>query len=90
MTKPSQRTHGRRKLKLRLPSGKRTFHFEPRASAKAQCARCGKELHGVPTTKPQNYARSSRAPGRAWGGVLCPSCLSTEIRGLVRAAGNVA
>ncbi len=84
MTKPSQKTHGRRKLAVRLPSGERTFHFEPRASAPAQCARCGKELHGVPTTRVKSFARSSRAPSRQYGGVLCPNCLASEIRALVR------
>jgi len=88
MTKPSQKTHGRRKLAVSLPSGRRTLHFEPRAPSKAQCARCGRELHGVPTAKPQAYARSSRAPGRPYGGVLCPNCLSAEIRSLVRASGT--
>jgi large subunit ribosomal protein L34e len=84
MTRPSQKTHGRRKLPVRLPSGHRTFHFEPKTSAVAQCARCGKELHGVPTTRPQSFARSSRAPSRQYGGVLCSNCLAAEIRALVR------
>jgi large subunit ribosomal protein L34e len=86
MTNPHQRTHGRRRLPVRLPSGRRTLHFEPRAPAKAQCSRCGKELHGVPTFKPLRYSRSARAPSRPFGGVLCPNCLSTEVRALVRSS----
>lgn len=84
MTKPSQKTHGRRKLRVTLPSGRRTFHFQPRAHGKATCMRCGSELHGVPTNKPQNQARSSRAPSRPYAGILCPNCLSSEVRSLVR------
>ncbi len=88
MTNPHQRTHGRRRLAVRLPSGRRTLHFEPRAHAHGECARCGRELHGVPTTKPQNYARSSRSPSRPFAGVLCPNCLSAEVRNIVRATGT--
>ncbi|TMI24997.1 50S ribosomal protein L34e [Candidatus Bathyarchaeota archaeon] len=85
MTKPSQRGHRRRHVKVRLPSGKRTLHFQPRAHSRPTCSRCGAQLHGV-ISKRAGLPASSRRPTRPYAGVLCGNCLTSEIRQLVRSA----
>ncbi|TMI50531.1 50S ribosomal protein L34e [Candidatus Bathyarchaeota archaeon] len=89
MTRPSQRTSGRRKKVLTLPSGVRTIHFEAKAHRTAQCSRCGAELHGVVTGRPVGVAKSSRVPSRPFGGVLCGNCVASEIRRVARALGSI-
>ncbi|TMH96009.1 50S ribosomal protein L34e [Candidatus Bathyarchaeota archaeon] len=89
MTRPSQRTGGRRKKVLTLPSGIRSIHFEAKAHKSAHCSRCGEELHGVVTGRPVGVAKSSRVPSRPFGGVLCGNCLAFEIRRVARASGSI-
>ncbi|TMI30886.1 50S ribosomal protein L34e [Candidatus Bathyarchaeota archaeon] len=89
MTRPSQRTSGRRKKVLTLPSGVRAIHFEAKAHRTPQCSRCGAELHGVVTGRPVGVAKSSRVPSRLFAGVLCGNCLASEIRRVARASGSM-
>ena len=55
-----------------------TIHYRKRNPAKAQCAECGKELHGVPHVTPgvmRNMPKTKKRPERPYGGVLCSACM---------------
>jgi large subunit ribosomal protein L34e len=88
MTKPSQRTHGRRRKAVTLPSGRRTLHFLPRAHSKPTCSRCGSVLQGVISSRGSPSAASLRVPNRPFAGVLCHKCLSSEIRSRAHPTGT--
>jgi len=88
LTRPSQRTHGRRRKVLTLPSGTRTIHFSPKAHKGAHCSRCGAVLHGV-VTGTAAMAKSSRVPSRPFAGVLCGNCLASEVRRVARESGSM-
>jgi len=82
--KPSQKSRSLRRIKLRLPGGKPTLHFSPKAGGKPTCSICGTELHGVVSSRTGSKASTFRVPTRPYAGVLCHSCLSSQIRQLAR------
>lgn len=52
-------------------------------SAKHRCARCGREMHGMPRLlegKMSKIAKSKKMPERIYGGYYCASCTREILR----------
>lgn len=82
MVRPALRSRSLRRVYTRKPGGGVGVRYEKRKPGPARCARCGRRLNGVPRLRPpkiRRLSRTSKRPERAFGGVLCPSCLSTLI-----------
>lgn len=70
-----------RKVKVKLAS-RVTTQYRKRNPAKATCAECKKELHGVPRKRPYemiNLPKSLKRPERPYGGYLCSKCMRKKI-----------
>ena len=66
-----------RRVFRRTPGKRLALQYRPRKPGKAHCAKCGRELLGVPAKKRIALARvpkAKRRPERMFGGVLCSSC----------------
>ncbi|USN45973.1 MAG: 50S ribosomal protein L34e [Candidatus Woesearchaeota archaeon] len=69
-------------IKKKAPGGRQITHFRKRRPRQAVCAVCGTKLHGVPRLHPaeaRNTPKTMKRPERAYGGVLCASCLKVKI-----------
>jgi len=69
-----ERSKGRRRVKVKVPSGKVVIRYEQRKPKVAKCARCGKPLHGVPRLIPsklRKLPKTKKRPERPYGGYLC-------------------
>jgi large subunit ribosomal protein L34e len=87
MPRPSLRTNSLRKIRKKLPGGASIIHYVKKRPAKAMCAGCGKELHGVAsglTSKVRALSKTEKRPNRAFGGRLCSECSRKEIKNRIR------
>lgn len=76
-----------RKVLVKIAKGV-TTHFKKRNPAKAQCGKCGKELHGVPRARSvdmRNMPKTKKRPERPYGGVLCSACMRETMISKARA-----
>ncbi len=78
MPRPRHRTRSLRKIQKRTPGGRHIVHYEKRNKNWHKCAMCGKPLFGVPRDT-RNIPKSSKRPGRPYGGYLCAECLKKEL-----------
>ena len=81
----------KRRRAVTSPGGKHLVHFIKRNHGVATCAKCGKQLLGVPrrdSLNVQKVPRAKRAPHRPYGGVLCSRC-SRELIKLGEVVENV-
>lgn len=78
MPRPAHRSKSKRRVFVRIPSGKVVVRYERRHKGFYKCAICGKPLAGVPR-EPKKFAKSSRRPERPYGGYLCAECLRREL-----------
>ena len=72
-----QRTRSLRRIKKSLPGGRLVIRYEKRKPKKAHCAKCHKQLHGIPRERAvemRKLPKSQRRPERPYGGMLCSSC----------------
>lgn len=86
MTK-HERSRGRRRVKVKVPSGKVGIRYERRKPKAAKCAKCGKPLHGVPRLIPsklRKLAKTKKRPERPYGGYLCSKCMREVIKEKIR------
>jgi len=77
MPRGMHKSHTLRKVFVKTPGGKTTFHFRRRKPSKAKCADCKTELAGVPRELPRkmtNLPKTAKRPDRPYGGVLCSAC----------------
>ena len=82
-----ERSKGRRRVKVKVPSGRVVIRYEQRKPNVAKCARCGKPLHGVPRLIPsklRKLPKTKRRPERPYGGYLCSKCMKEVIKEKVR------
>lgn len=89
MPRPAHRTNFVIKKRVRTPGGRTVTHYTRRNHSVPKCARCGRPLAGVVSGLPKKvkrYSRTRKRPNRMFGGVLCPSCLATVLRFVVRSA----
>ncbi len=83
MVRGQYRSRTFNRVKLTTPGGRNIVHFEKKKPARAQCADCGKYLHGVPQgnkTTIKKLPKTQRRPERPYGGVLCSSCTRKLIK----------
>ena len=77
-----RKSRSKRKIYVRVPSGKVNIQFRKRKPAKAQCAECGAILKGVARVRANRLHRISKSekrPSRPFGGVLCTRCMRRQI-----------
>ena len=82
MVRPTYRSRSWRRVHVRTPGGSLVVRFERRKPGPARCARCGRELGGVPRLAPRRLRKlpkTAKRPERPYGGVLCGSCLAELI-----------
>lgn len=87
MPRPSLRTRSLRKIRKKLPGGASIIHYVKKKPAKAKCASCGKELHGVASglaAKVRSLSKTEKRPNRAFGGRLCSECSRKELKKRIR------
>lgn len=56
---------------------------EKKRSAKHHCARCGRELHGVPRmleADMKKFSKTQKRPERIFGGYYCANCTREILR----------
>jgi len=73
-----QKSRKHRMVSVRTPGGITKVVYKKKKPAKAQCAKCGETLKGVPTErmyKMTNMAKTRKRPERPYGGVLCSKCM---------------
>lgn len=78
MVRPSLRSRGLRRKKVRTPGNKLVTHHERKKPGIARCAVCKKPLHGVPRLNPsemRKLPKTKRRPERPFGGNLCSKCM---------------
>ena len=76
-----------RKIFVRTPGSKNVVHYRSRKPKKAHCAKCSKQLAGVPRELPAkmaNLPKTAKRPERPYGGVLCSACMRSVIRNKTR------
>jgi len=81
------RTRSWRRVIRRVPGGDIIVHYEKGRPKKARCAICGRELRGVPASRPyelSKLAKTEKRPERPYGGVICAKCLARGIREAIR------
>ncbi|RLG14556.1 MAG: 50S ribosomal protein L34e [Candidatus Nanohalarchaeota archaeon] len=72
-----------KKIKVRLPSGRRTMHFVKRKVGPALCAVCKTKLPGVASeraAKMRKISMAKKTVSRAYGGYMCAKCLRNKIK----------
>jgi len=87
LPRPRHRSRSPRRVYVRLPGGETVVHYEKRRPAPARCAICGRPLSGVPRLRAselRKLPKTAKRPERAYGGVICPSCLAKLIKKSVR------
>ncbi len=86
MVRPGLRSRSKKRLKRRTPGGRTTVIYRRRRHYVARCAVCGRELSGIPKDPKviRLGAKTVKRPERAFGGILCPNCLSEAIKLAVR------
>jgi large subunit ribosomal protein L34e len=65
------------KVKVRTPSGRIVINLRRRKPSFAECAVCGKQLHGIPrlvSAQMKKLPKTKRRPERPYGGYLCSTC----------------
>ncbi len=70
----------------RTPGSSNVIHYAKRKPKLGTCYRCGDMLKGIKRERQyimKKLPKSSKRPGRAFGGVLCSKCMRREI--IVRA-----
>ena len=77
-----RKSRSKRKIYVRVPSGKVNIQFRKRKPAKAQCAECGAILKGVARVRANRLHRipkTKKRPSRPFGGFLCTRCMRKQI-----------
>ncbi len=72
-----QKSKRHRTVRIRTPGGETKIVYKKKKPGKAQCARCGMVLKGVPTERSYKMRRTPKTkkrPERPYGGVLCSKC----------------
>lgn len=72
-----------KKIKVKTPSGRLTFHKRREKTNFLVCSKCGVILHGTPGgTRQQlkNLALSEKVPSRPYGSQLCSACVKNIFR----------
>ncbi|MEM4245167.1 MAG: 50S ribosomal protein L34e [Candidatus Nanoarchaeia archaeon] len=72
-----QKSRKHRKIRVVTPGGKTKIIYKKKKPSKAQCAKCGSILHGVPSQrvyKIKRMPKTKKRPERPYGGVLCSKC----------------
>lgn len=79
MPRPSVRRA--KKAAKRLPGGRWALHLKKSERAQAKCALCHKPLGGISLSRAEarKLPKSLKSVSRAYGGVLCSTCLKTKI-----------
>lgn len=86
MVRPLYRSRSYRRVHRRTPGGRSVTHYERRKNTPMRCGRCGNILSGVPTKEYERrrLPKSAKCPQRMFGGVLCPKCLKTILKKVVK------
>lgn len=82
MVEGKKKSRTLRRVNVRTPGGNVKTHYRPRKPKAAECASCGKVLHGVPrlnSAKMRNTPKTKKRPERPYGGVLCSACMRKKI-----------
>ncbi len=69
----SLKSKSKRIVYRRLPGGRTVKHLESKIPSKAHCAKCGRELNGIPR-RVRKLSKSERTVNRPFGGHYCSKC----------------
>ena len=88
--RPGLRSTSVKKVKVRLPGGVLTTHFDKAKPSHHECAGCGSQLHGLKRLHPIRYSNlsmSAKTVNRKFGGELCSKCSRERIKNSVKVIG---
>ncbi len=87
MVRRALRSRSLKRTQRKVPGGRTVTHYKMEKPSVARCAKCGKELKGVPKGRPseiRKLPKSQRRPSRPYGGNLCSECMREVFREKVR------
>lgn len=82
MPEGKKKSGSKRKVFKKTPGSKNVVSYEDRKPSSAKCAKCGKELKGIPrlnNTEMHKAPKTTKRPERPYGGYLCSSCARKKI-----------
>lgn len=77
MPRPSQRVRSEKRVRKRLPGGRRTVQYRQKTFASPRCHLCGQPLAGIPSLSQSAMSKLNRTKkrvGRPYSGQLCHNC----------------
>ena len=81
------RSRSLKRSQKKVPGGKTVTHFRRRKPSIAKCAKCGKDIKGVPrlrVSELRKLPKTKKRPERPYGGNLCSKCMREVFREKVR------
>ena len=87
MVRRALRSRSLKRTQRKVPGGRTVTHYKKGKMSIARCAKCGKDLKGVPRKRPselRKLPKSQRRPERPYGGNLCSECMREAFRKKVR------
>ncbi len=87
MVRRALRSRSLKRSQKKVPGGRTVTHFRRRKPSIAKCAKCGKDLKGVPRLRVSDLRKlpkTKKRPERPYGGNLCSKCMREVFREKVR------
>ncbi len=87
MVRRALRSRSLKRSQMKVPGGRTVTHFRRRKPSIAKCAKCGKDLKGVPRLRVSDLKKlpkTKKRPERPYGGNLCSKCMREVFREKVR------
>jgi len=76
-----------RKIFVKTPGSRVVIHYRKYKPSKPKCAKCSKQLAGVPRgfhSETSNLPKSQKRPERPYGGNLCSACTRLLLKSKAR------
>lgn len=83
MPRPKYRSRSLRRVQKKMPGGKTKQVYVERKPKTHKCAKCGKDLKGIPrlgSEKAKNTPKTKKRAERPYGGFLCAACAREKIK----------
>ena len=87
MVRRALRSRSLKRRQMKVPGGRTVTHFRRKKPSIAKCAKCGKDLKGVPRLRVnalKKLPKTKKRPERPYGGNLCSKCMREVFREKVR------